>query len=148
MKCCWLVAAEGSTIKICVCNYGAGQHHDSVFTAHKPAPQYVPSDIINSRVVYLFFLVVVYYFKLISLPCEHCQLCNKLVFNFFTAESATHSVTTRGVARGVKGRTMPRAPNNWVAPKSPNNLEGTFFITAHLLPGPPNMFLAPGAIKP
>ena len=29
---------------------------------------------------------------------------------------------------------MPRAPNHWVPPKSPNNVTNFFFNTVHLLP--------------
>jgi len=66
-------------------------------------------------------------------------------------------VELRGVAtieRG-KGGTMPRTPNHWRAPKSPNNVASTFFITVHYSQnslvsnmGTPNFFLAPGAIQP
>jgi len=39
-----------------------------------------------------------------------------------------------GVLRGSKGETMPREPNHWEEPKSPNKVANTFFNTEHLLP--------------
>jgi len=40
----------------------------------------------------------------------------------------------KGVPReGGNGSTVPRAPNNWWAPKSPSNVPSTFFNTANLL---------------
>ena len=42
--------------------------------------------------------------------------------------------TSRGVTRRGMGSTMPRAPNHWGAPKSPNNVVSTYFDTAHSLP--------------
>jgi len=48
---------------------------------------------------------------------------------------------------------MPRAPNHWEAPKSPNDDASKFFNILYLLPkdlrfehGVPNLFLVPGAI--
>jgi len=43
------------------------------------------------------------------------------------------SMQTRGVTVESKGGTIPRTPNHHGAPKSPNNVTGTFFNTIHLL---------------
>jgi len=63
-------------------------------------------------------------------------------FYFFVAkclEWSKKNVTTRGVTRGGKGDTIPRAPIHYgcaglllEAPKSPNNVTSTFFKTVNL----------------
>jgi len=62
----------------------------------------------------------------------------------------THQGRNKGMA---KGDPIPRTPNHWGAPKSPNNVASTFFNTTHLLPrdlkfeyGVDKLFFAPGAI--
>jgi len=58
-----------------------------------------------------------------------------------TAEFAPSAHRTRGVTRGVKGGTVPRAPNHYGGAKSLrgaleslNKGTSTFFNTVHLLP--------------
>ena len=58
---------------------------------------------------------------------------------------------SRRTKEGTRGGTMPRAPNHWGVPKSPNNVTCTLFNTVHRLPkdlgsnmGTPNLFIAPG----
>jgi len=50
------------------------------------------------------------------------------------ADAAWWLCHIRGITNGDKGDTIPRAPNHYGAPKSPNNVTSTVFNTVHLLP--------------
>ena len=63
-------------------------------------------------------------------------------------------MSNQGCNEGGKRRTIPRAPDDWVAPKGPNNVASFSSIQLHLRKGlrfeheAPNFFLALGAISP
>ena len=73
----------------------------------------------------------------------------------FNSSALCRKVSNQGCNGGRKGRTIPRAPDHWVAPKRPDNVASFFFNAVHLLRaglrfehGAPNLFLALGAISP